>query len=216
MIFVDELRKNNFIIWSNIVKTCHLFSDKSIVELINFANSIGLKGNWIQTPGKLPHFDLTENKSKLALDNGAIELTNDGLKNKLEGFQKIRLFEYSIKKVIRDNKKLRLLLCPKCGIWIDINTAQFNGNSNIKCVCGFYKTIKLRNICIMIDIKEKMIKEAYKKYDKIYIVGSKKNLNDCFIEMGGIIYFWFNDEYNSTHVIKATKIPKPLKNSVFI
>jgi len=53
---------------------CHLFTDGKINELHNFAKEIGLEREWFQDKEKFPHYDITENKRKLALKKGAKEL----------------------------------------------------------------------------------------------------------------------------------------------
>ena len=54
-------------------KSCHLFAD-SIEELKLFADGIGLKMEWFQSSKKFPHFDLTANKRRMAVLNGAKEV----------------------------------------------------------------------------------------------------------------------------------------------
>ena len=55
--------------------SCHMTSD-NIEELHLMADKIGLKRSWFQM-GKndLPHYDLVASKRKLAVSNGAVELT---------------------------------------------------------------------------------------------------------------------------------------------
>lgn len=55
--------------------SCHMTAD-TLEELHALADKIGLKRSWFQ-PGEvsLPHYDLVESKRKLAIANGAIELT---------------------------------------------------------------------------------------------------------------------------------------------
>jgi hypothetical protein len=55
-------------------QACHLFSE-SLPELHAFAARIGLKHSWFQRkPGKLPHYDLTDNMRAKAIAAGAIEV----------------------------------------------------------------------------------------------------------------------------------------------
>ena len=69
MIYVDFLVDNGWKLGPN----CHLFADTKD-ELITFAMSIGLKEQWIQTSKNgWIHFDLTENKRKIAIKTGAKE-----------------------------------------------------------------------------------------------------------------------------------------------
>ena len=59
------------------VKNCHMWSDESAEELLEFAEKIGLKKNWIQKSRRgLIHFDLVEKLREKAVQNGAIPLTN--------------------------------------------------------------------------------------------------------------------------------------------
>lgn len=53
-----------------------MFTDGNIEELHLFAESIGLKRSWLDNkPGTpIPHYDLTENKRRLAVKKGAIEI----------------------------------------------------------------------------------------------------------------------------------------------
>lgn len=51
----------------------HLFAD-SVEELHDFAGRIGLKREWFQNHQRLPHYDITANKRRQAIKNGAIEV----------------------------------------------------------------------------------------------------------------------------------------------
>ncbi len=68
-VYVDNLRDYG---WRH-GPSCHLIGD-SVEELIEFAESIGLKREWFQ-PKSSPHFDLTALGREIAVANGAIELT---------------------------------------------------------------------------------------------------------------------------------------------
>lgn len=58
-------------------KSCHLFGD-TVEELHAFAQGLGLKRAWFQhKPGSLPHYDLTENMRRLAVRNGALEVSRE-------------------------------------------------------------------------------------------------------------------------------------------
>ena len=78
MIYVDWLMNHGWKMHGKYIKSCHLFADTG-EELIEFSKKIGLKKNWLQK-GSLLHFDLTESKRKLAVKNGAEELTKDTFK----------------------------------------------------------------------------------------------------------------------------------------
>ena len=54
----------------------------SVDELIEFAVSIGLAAEWFQ-PKSSPHFDLTVEGRRLAVQSGAIELSQRELVQKL-------------------------------------------------------------------------------------------------------------------------------------
>lgn len=51
---------------------CHLVAD-SLAELHAFAACLGLKREWFQNK-TMPHYDLTRNKRKLAVELNAIEI----------------------------------------------------------------------------------------------------------------------------------------------
>ena len=61
---------------------CHLMSDTSLTELHSLARIIGLKLSWFQDRPGLPHYDLTASKRKLALANGAIEVSSNEMVRK--------------------------------------------------------------------------------------------------------------------------------------
>ena len=52
---------------------CHMMSE-NLKELHRFAQKIGLKRAWFQSKD-IPHYDLTERKRILALQNGAQEVS---------------------------------------------------------------------------------------------------------------------------------------------
>lgn len=74
MIYVDPL-----VVWggSNAPRcfrfklSCHMYAD-DVRELHRLAKKIGLKRDWFQD-ARLKHYDLTENKRKLAMKHGAKE-----------------------------------------------------------------------------------------------------------------------------------------------
>lgn len=51
-------------------------------------------------------------------------------------------------------------------------------------------------------LKKRALDKARKKYGRIYPCGSKKSLYDCFSFEGDSLYFWFNSEDRSTHVVQ--------------
>lgn len=52
---------------------CHLWTDGTEAELIDFAESIGMKRHWIQRKQGFLHFDLVPSRRKDALTKGAVE-----------------------------------------------------------------------------------------------------------------------------------------------
>ena len=65
-------------------ESCHLIAD-SIGELHEFAMWLGLKPSWFQNHPRLPHYDLTQNKRRLAVKKGAIEITTFELVSIMKG-----------------------------------------------------------------------------------------------------------------------------------
>jgi hypothetical protein len=52
-------------------------------------------------------------------------------------------------------------------------------------------------------IKIELIIRAVKEYRKIYPCGIKRDLFECFTQLGNNVFFWFNTEDDSTHLLKA-------------
>ncbi len=52
---------------------CHLFAD-SVNELHSFAQRLKLKRSWFQAHKRLNHYDLTTNKRRLAIREGATQV----------------------------------------------------------------------------------------------------------------------------------------------
>ena len=59
---------------------CHMLADTP-EELHAMADKIGMKRQWYQSPDKasFPHYDLSLSRRKLAVENGAKELTRQEL-----------------------------------------------------------------------------------------------------------------------------------------
>lgn len=55
--------------------SCHMFAD-TLPELHEMAIVIGLKRAWFQKKSAA-HYDLTASRRKLAVENGAVELTKE-------------------------------------------------------------------------------------------------------------------------------------------
>lgn len=57
------------------MKMCHMIADTKD-ELLQMCDKIGVSRKWIQHEGKWDeHFDICQSKKKLAILNGAIEIT---------------------------------------------------------------------------------------------------------------------------------------------
>jgi len=69
--------------------SCHLIAD-SVAELKEFAIRLGMREEWFQ-PRSSPHFDLTAEGRKIAIENGAIELNNREFVAKIRELRKRRL-----------------------------------------------------------------------------------------------------------------------------
>lgn len=55
------------------MKMCHMIADTE-EELHEMADKIGMRRAWFQA-GNRPHYDVSKGKRKLAVENGAIEIT---------------------------------------------------------------------------------------------------------------------------------------------
>jgi len=51
-----------------------------------------------------------------------------------------------VKEVILDDKLVRKIRCPGCGVWGIIDDDQFHGRVSILCDCGFHETINLAKL----------------------------------------------------------------------
>lgn len=78
MILVDELvgygqapKEGAERYFGNGKQSCHMSTDGDIEELHVFAEKIGLRRAWFQNERLLPHYDLTPNKQRVAVLNGA-------------------------------------------------------------------------------------------------------------------------------------------------
>ena len=52
----------------------HLGSTESLEDLEAFARKIGLKPEWLQVAGSHPHYDITGNFMRKALETGAVHV----------------------------------------------------------------------------------------------------------------------------------------------
>lgn len=66
-IYVDQLR---MVKW-RYSQSCHLFTTGAIEDLHSFAKNLGLKRKWFQNDFRLPHYDLSAKKQRLAIQKGA-------------------------------------------------------------------------------------------------------------------------------------------------
>lgn len=84
-VYVDRLMDHG---WRH-GPSCHLIAD-SVAELQEFAlQKLGMRLEWFQ-PLSSPHFDLSAEGRAAAVRNGAIELSNRELVNKLRELRKLR------------------------------------------------------------------------------------------------------------------------------
>ena len=56
----------------------------------------------------------------------------------------------------------------------------------------------------MSEVKLELLQKAIETHEKIYPCGGSLSLNDCFTTAGNKLYFWFNTEDDSTHIIFHT------------
>ena len=56
------------------MKMCHMIAD-TVDELHEMANKIGMKRKWFQNKLSMPHYDVSLTKRKLAVNAGAIEIS---------------------------------------------------------------------------------------------------------------------------------------------
>lgn len=76
-VYVDQMMANNWRLRGRYVKNCHMWSDTSVRELVDFAVKMGLKKNWIQKSRVgWVHYDLVESYRNKAIENGATAVTN--------------------------------------------------------------------------------------------------------------------------------------------
>jgi hypothetical protein len=55
----------------------------------------------------------------------------------------------------------------------------------------------------MNDLEKKLMNKASKMHDKIFPCASDKDFKHCFSRENNRLYFWYNTEDKSTHVIAA-------------
>lgn len=73
--YVDFLTSHGLHIRGRKVDSCHLLTDGSKFDLIEFGKCIGLRKEWLHmSNSRVPHFDLVVSKRLEAIELGAIEL----------------------------------------------------------------------------------------------------------------------------------------------
>jgi len=55
----------------------------------------------------------------------------------------------------------------------------------------------------MNDLKQNMIRKAVRRYKNIAPCSPRRSLDDCFTVEENKLYFWFNTEDHSTHVLSV-------------
>jgi hypothetical protein len=56
----------------------------------------------------------------------------------------------------------------------------------------------------MNDLKSRMIRKAEERHKKIYPCAHKTRFDDCFTNNSDFVFFWYNTEDHSTHVISES------------
>lgn len=77
MIYVDEVIGSGAP-WAG-GRSCHMISDESVGELLDFAKRVGLPLQWFQARASIPHFDLSPRRRARAVAAGALEVDRRGL-----------------------------------------------------------------------------------------------------------------------------------------
>lgn len=72
--------------WARQSLWCHMMTDGGIEELHQMADKIGLKREWFQNHPLHPHYDLRPSMRKLAVENGAVEVTKQELVKRCSKF----------------------------------------------------------------------------------------------------------------------------------
>ena len=55
----------------------------------------------------------------------------------------------------------------------------------------------------MNELKLKLIKQASRRYKGVRPCAQKTDFSECFTVEDGMVYFWFNTDDESTHLITA-------------
>lgn len=73
-VYVDPLMNHGWVMRGRNLPNSHLFAD-TVEELHAFALRIGMRLEWFQAKGRLPHYDLTPDRRARAVRMGAREVT---------------------------------------------------------------------------------------------------------------------------------------------
>ncbi len=65
----------------------------------------------------------------------------------------------------------------------------------------------------MNELKTRMIKKAEKRHKKIFPCAHRAHFDDCFTNNNDFVFFWYNTEDHSTHVITEA-LRKRIKNRI--
>jgi hypothetical protein len=68
----------------------------------------------------------------------------------------------------------------------------------------------------MAEIETLMISQAAKKYNKIFPCQHKETFDECFTRHEDKVFFWFNTEDQSTHVLVGVIEPSNSQNPLTI
>lgn len=108
------------------MKMCHMVAD-TLDELHAMAEKIGMKRTWFQDHPDHPHYDLSQSKRELAIQNGAIELERYQLVMWLQTKRKEKLKmkkEWEVKQHLEAAHKMVSALCHGERRWIMSVPAQ--------------------------------------------------------------------------------------------
>ena len=78
------------------MKMCHMMAD-TLDELHAMADRVGMKREWFQNNPDHPHYDLSQSKRALVVQNGAIEIDGRQLIELIRKWRKKRMTESYIK-----------------------------------------------------------------------------------------------------------------------
>jgi hypothetical protein len=83
-VYVDYMAAP-FVTRRNVMVMCHMIADTT-EELLAMADRLGLRREWLQDAGTYrEHFDLAKTKRALAVQHGAVEVTQRELAQRVRG-----------------------------------------------------------------------------------------------------------------------------------